>query len=175
MNNIEFEFKKKLIREKFKDERQVKCVTPEHIARLDDDVHPGGDIFTTEDGKFIDLEFQKEDFDEVELAKYIDFAENLYEKHHKPVSVYILCPTNVNVCVKEHRIISDAEFTIKLAYFRGDYAQMVLDIINEKILNHEILDKDDRFMVERLPLICEKKDRNYFRVESLKIINRHFY
>ena len=26
----------------------------------------------------------QKDIDEVELAKYIDFAENLYEKHHKP-------------------------------------------------------------------------------------------
>jgi hypothetical protein len=175
MDKIEFEFKKKLIKENFKDERPIKCPTPEHITRLDDDVHPGGDIFTTEDGEFIDLEFQKEDFDEVELAKYIEFAENLYEKHHKKVSVYIICPKEINVCVREHRIISDGDFTIKIACSQEDFSKMILDIIKRKIRNKELLDREDLIMVEKLPLMCAKKDRKYYRVESLKIINRYFY
>jgi hypothetical protein len=174
MNISEFKFKTEIIKESFKDQRPIKCPTPEHITKLDEDVHPGGDIFTTEDGEFIDLEFQQKDFDEVELAKYIDFAENLYEKHHKHVSVYIICPKHINVCVKEHEICSDADFTIKVACSQEDYPKMVLDRINQKIRNKEILDRDDQKMVERLPLMCAKKDRNYYRVESLKIINRHF-
>jgi hypothetical protein len=173
MDKAEFEFKTRLIKRNFKDNRTITCPAPEHLTRLDENVHPGGDIFTTEDGKFIDFEFQKEDFDEVELAKYIDFAENLYEKHHKHVSVYILCPKHINICVKEHRIISDADFTIKLSCSQEDYPKMILDILKEKIRNKEILDKDDLIMAERLPLWCAKKDRNYYRVESLKIINRY--
>lgn len=175
MNNIEFEFKKKLIKDNFKDERQIKCQAPEHDIQLDEDVHSGGDIFTTEDGEFIDLEFQHVDFDEFELAKYIDFAENLYEKHQKHVSVYILCPKNIKVCVREHKIISDADFTIKLACSQEDHSKMILDMIKRKIRNKEILDSEDRDMVERLPVMCAKEDRYYYRVESLKIINRYFY
>lgn len=175
MNDKEFESKTRIIRENFKDERTIKCPTPTELTELDENVHPGGDIFTTEDGEFIDLEVQIDDFDEIELAKYIEFAENIYEKHKKHVSVYILCPKNINVCVREHKIISEADFTIKLACCKEDYPKMILDMIKSKIRRKEDLDKYDRKMVESLPIMCAKKDRTYYRVESLKIINRYFY
>ena len=69
MNEEYLELRKELIRKTFKDKRKIKCLTPEDVRMLDDDVYPGGEIFTTEDGEFIDLEFQINDFDEVELAK----------------------------------------------------------------------------------------------------------
>ena len=52
---------------------------------------------------------------------------------------------------------------------------MILDMIKSKIRRKEDLDKYDRKMVESLPIMCAKKDRTYYRVESLKIINKYFY
>ena len=46
---------------------------------------------------------------------------------------------------------------------------------DSKIRRKEDLDKYDRKMVESLPIMCAKKDRTYYRVESLKIINKYFY
>lgn len=175
MNKNEFDLKTKLIKENFHDTRKIKCPTPEDERKLDENVHPGGDIFTTENGEYIDLELQLEDFDEMELAKYIEFAENLYEKHQKRVSVYLLCPKNINVSVREQKILSDADFSIKLACDQTDPCHMILGIIKRKIKNKDPLDSDDLHMVEKLPVMCSKEDRHYFRVESIKIINRYFY
>ena len=175
MDKKDFDLKTELIKNTFEDERPIKCVTPKGIRRLDENVHQGGDIFTTEEGEFIDLEFQLVDFDEEELTKYIEFAENLYEKHHKKVSVYIICPKDINITVKECPIKSDADFTIKLSCHHEDLCHMVLEVIKNKIKNHEILTNEDIHILAMLPVKCAKKDRNYFRLESLKIINKHFH
>ena len=174
MNENDFNLRTKIIKETFNDEREIKCRTPKHLRELDENVHQGGDIFTTEDGEFIDLEFQLEDFDEVELTKYVEFAENLYEKNQKHVSVYILCPKDINVSVKECPIKSEADFTIKLACNQDDLCHMILKAIKNKIRNNEILTGEDFNILANLPVKCAKKDRNYFRVEYFKIINRYF-
>ncbi len=174
MNKNEFNFKKKMIKETFNENRKIICPTPKSITRLADNVYPGGDIFTTENGEFIDFELQLEDFDEAELTKYIEFAENLYEKHHKHVSVYLLCTKNVNVTVKECKIYSESDFTIKLACSQEDPLEMILSSIKKKIRNGEFLDEEDLHLLEKLPVWCDKKDRNYYRMEYLKIINGHY-
>ena len=109
MDKKDFDTITKIIKETFKDERSIKCQTPDEVRKLDEGIHPGGDIFTTEDGEFIDFEIQLKDFDEAELVKYIEFAENLYEKHRKRVSVYLLCPKNVDVKVRECPIKSESD------------------------------------------------------------------
>lgn len=171
MNEKEFKIKIDMIKEDFDDPRKIKCPTPEHIRRVDEGIHKGGDIFTTEDGEFIDLEFQLVDFDEEELVKYIELAECLYEKHHKHVSIYLICPKNVNVTVKECTLKSEADFTIKLFNSTLDPYKLIFNEIKSKILNNEIISKDEYKFLEMLPVMCEKKDRHYFRVESLKLIN----
>ena len=118
---------------------------------------------------------QLKDFDEIELTKYIEFAENLYEKHKKPVSVYLLCPKNINVTVKECSIKSESEFTIKLACSQEDPCHLILNTIKHKIKENKILTGDDIHALALLPVMCEKKDRNYFRLEYFKIINGNFY
>lgn len=174
MNNHYLNQPERIIRETFNDTRKIKCVTPEYVRRLDDNVHPGGVIFTTENGEFIDFEIQFEDFDEYELAKYIEFAENLYEKHQKHVSVYLLCPLNINVSVRECPIKSDADFTIKLACSEEDPCHIILNQIKHKISQDILLDDEDYNVLDMLPVKCARKDRNYFRVETLKIINGHY-
>ena len=61
MKEQDFKIRTEIIRETFNDTRKIKCITPEKDRKLDDHVHPGGDIFTTEEGEFIDLEFQLDD------------------------------------------------------------------------------------------------------------------
>ena len=70
MNKKDFDIRTKIIRETFNDERPIKCQTPEDVRRLDDGIHPGGDIFTTEDGEFIDFEFQ--DSPDNIMSKFMD-------------------------------------------------------------------------------------------------------
>ena len=175
MNKKDFDIRTKIIRETFNDDRPIKCQTPEDVRKLDEGVHPGGDIFTTENGEFIDFELQLNDFDEAELTKYIEFAENLYEKHHKHVSVYLLCPKNVDVSVRECTIKSESDFTIKLACSQEDPCHLILNGIKNKLKNNEILDGDDLHALAVLPVMCEKEERNYFRLEYLKIINQYLY
>ena len=78
MNKKDFKMRTKVIQETFSDMRKIKCVTPKEIRKVDEDIYPGGDIFTTEEGEFIDLEFQMDDFDENEMVKQIELSEELY-------------------------------------------------------------------------------------------------
>lgn len=175
MENENFVLKIEIIREAFNDTREIKCITPKDERQLDDDVHPGGTIFTTEDGEYINLETLIQDFDEEELVKYIDFAENLYEKHGKPVSVYLICPDDIKILVKEITIPSDAEFTIRIACDEDYPSKLALNKIKSKISDGETLNMDDFTMLEMLPLTCKRKNRKYFRLECLKILNRLHY
>lgn len=171
MNEKEFKIKTEMIKNDFNDPRKIKRHIPQHDLNLDGGVHQGGDIFTTEDGEFINLEYQLVDFDEEELTKYIEFAEDLYEKHHKHVSIYLICPKYVKITVKEQTIKSEADFTIKLFCSQEDPCRFILNKVKEKMSRNEILSYDDIEAVRLLPIMCDKKDRTYFRVESIKIIN----
>ena len=171
MNKKDFNTRTKIIRETFDDKRAIKCPTPENVRQLDENVYPGGDIFTTEDGDFIDLEFQMEDFDENELVKYVEFAEALYEKHGKQVSIYIICPKDININVKEFEIKSRADFMIRLASIQEDPCKIVLKVIKDKIKNGETLTGDDLHALSMLHIMCEPKDRKYYLREYFKIVN----
>ena len=162
----------KIIREKFNDKRKIECPVSAEELQIDKDVHPGGDIFKTEDGDFIDLELQESDFDEEELVKYVELAEDIYEKHHKAVSIYIICPDNIDVRVREFTIKSEAEFTIKLAKVEENPAEDILNHIKSKIMKGEILNEDDIDALENSPMIYKRKERHDHRVEVFKILNR---
>ena len=69
MNKKDFDLRVNVIQKTFNDMRKIKCSTPKHEREIGEDIYPGGDIFTTEDGEFIDLEFQIDDFDEDERMK----------------------------------------------------------------------------------------------------------
>ena len=174
MNKKDFKMRTKVIEKTFNDMRKIKCVTPKEIRRVDEDIYPGGDIFTTENGEFIDLEFQMDDFDENELVKYIELAEALYERHQKKVSIYIICPNNINICVKECKIMSEADFTIKLACIEEDPCEIILQMIKNKIKNNEMLDGDDLHALAMFPVKCMPEKRNYFRKEYFRIMNKIF-
>ena len=174
MNQKDFEKQKEIIREKFGEPRKIKCITPKDAVGVDDGVHNGGDIFTTEDGELIYLDYHLVDFDVVELAKYIELAENLYEKHQKKVNICLICPRTVNVSVRECPIKSDSDFSIKIYCSQEDPCEVILEGIKNKIRNNALLTRADISEVEMLPVICNRKDRNYYRVESLRIINEFY-
>lgn len=170
MKQQDFKIRTKIIQETFNDKRQIKCITPEEDRQVDENIYPGGDIFTTENGELIDLEFQMEDFTVEELVKYVELAEELYDKHKKQVAIYIICPDNVDVLVKECEIKSKAEFVIKLAHIQENPAEIILKILKDK-LEKGIFDLDDLKALTMLPVMCKEEDQHYFRTESLKIIN----
>lgn len=174
MDEKDFKIRTRIIKETFNDNRKIKCETPKSDRHLPEYVYPGEDIFTTEDGEFIDLEFQMKDFDEDELAKYVEFAEEMYEKHGKPISVYILCPDKVKVLVRECPLKSEAEFTIKLACSNDNVALSILCKVKNKLRQGLNLDEEDKTMIENLPAICRKEDRNFFRRESIRLMNKYF-
>ena len=174
MNKEDFKIRAKVIQETFDDTRKIKCPTPEKIRQVDEHIYQGGDLFTTEDGDFIDLEFQMDDFDENELAKYVEFAEALYEKHEKHVSIYILCPKDINVCVRECEIKSRADFIIRLACIGEDPCKIVLKVIKDKLKNGETLNEEDLNALSMLHVMCNPKDRKYYLIEYFRIINEIF-
>ena len=174
MNKQDFNIKTKIIRETFNDTRTIKCPAPENDIVFDENIYELGDIFTTTNGEVIDLEFQIDDFTVDELVKYVEIAEKLYEINRKHVSIYIICPDTVEICVKECEIKSEADFTIKLASINENPAQIALKLIKEKLNNGEILNEDDLHALTLIPLMCKKEDRNYFRKECFEIINRIF-
>lgn len=174
MNQKDFEKQKEIIREKFGEPRKITCITPKDAVGVDDGVLNGGDIFATEDGEIIYLDYHLVDFDVVELAKYIELAENLYEKYRKKVNIFLICPRTVNVSVRECPIKSDSDFSIKLYCSQDDPCEVILEGIKSKIRNNALLTRRDISEVEMLPVICNRKDRNYYRVESLRIINEFY-
>lgn len=174
MNTKEFNIRTSIIRETFKDPRKIVASATAEELGINDEIHHEGDFFITSEGKIIDLELQSEDFTEYELVKYIELAEHLYEKYGKEVSIYIICPKEINVYVKEEEILSEADFTIKLACSQVDSCEVILDAIKNKIRNHEILDEDDWYNLRHLQIMCEKSKRNYYRLEYLKIRNKYY-
>lgn len=175
MNKKDFKIRTEIIKETFKDTRNIKCHIPTDELELDENIHQEGDFFLTDDGEFIDLEFQLMDFREEELVKYVELAENLYEKYGKTVSIYIICPKDINVYVKECELMSDADFTIRLACVDQDPCKIILNGIKEKIKKHEIINEDDLHALSMLPVMCKKEERNYYRLQYIKIVNHlHF-
>ena len=175
MKKKDFDIRTKVIYETFDDERKIVSSIKAEELNIDENIHQGGDIFITSEGEFIDLEFQFVDFTEDELVKYAEFAEELYEKSQKKVSIYILCPKDINVCVRECEIKSDATFTIKLACIQENPCEIILNGIKAKLKANEKLDSDDLNELSMLQVMCKKEDRNYYRREYIKIINRLEY
>ena len=66
MNEKDFKTRIGVIKNTFNDKRKIQCEVKNDIE-IDEGIHQGGDLFKTEDGDFIDLEFQMTDFDEDEL------------------------------------------------------------------------------------------------------------
>lgn len=172
MNNKKITQEIQIIKEAFNEKRKIIDYAPQEMIKVSEDCYDGGDIFITEDGELIDLEYQINDFDEAELVKYIELAEELYEKNNVKISIYVLCPNMINITAPEVPIKSDATFNIKLARFEGNPVYDMLYHIKEKVDKHILLDEEDFNTLLMIPMIGPKKDRKNLRIECFRLINR---
>lgn len=170
MNEENITEKIRIIRDAFDEKRNIIDYAPQEMIELCDECHQGGDIFITEEGALIDLEVQFKDFDEEDLAKYVELAEELYEKNEVPISIYVLC--SKRVLVPEIPIKSEAVFNIKLACLEYNPIYDILFQINEKVEKGIPLDDEDYFGLLTLPMMGPKKDRKKLRVECFGILRK---
>ncbi|MBR2557424.1 MAG: hypothetical protein IKE95_03495 [Methanobrevibacter sp.] len=163
MKEEDIKIRIKTIRKVFKDTRELEYVPYE--PEMD------GDLFTTTDGEIVYLDIQTVDFDAEELANYAEIAEELYEKYQKLVSIYLICPTDINVSVKECQIKSDANFSIKLARIGGNPIEDFLMIIKMKIMAGESLTKEDLELLDNIPMMSSKEERKKMRIKCFRLMN----
>lgn len=168
----DFNLSVNVIKETFDDDSNIVSSVKVGDLKIDCNIPKDSDIFITSNGDFIYLEFQQKNFTEEELAKFIEFAEEIYEKYGQKISIYILCPKNIDVCVREFEILSEASFTIKLACIDEDPCQIILDEIKDKIRANQRPDDEDIKKLAKLHNWCRAEDRHYYLMEYIKIVNR---
>lgn len=161
-----------LIKETFNEDVKLKIEIPESERCLNEDQFITGDLFESIDGKLVKVCYHFTDFTPTELAKFSEYAEELYAEYGKEVTIYIICHKNINVCVKECEIYSEADFSIKLIMVDADPAVFTYGKIRWKFDNGIPLDSNDLFLLKRLPVICERKNRKFFREEYFRIMNK---
>lgn len=162
-----------IIKELFGEERKINGYAPEEMIELDEEYSTGGDIFITENGELITLEYQEKDFDEVELVKYIELAEELYNKNKVFITIYVVCPKTINVTVPECSIKSDAEFKIKLASLKPNPAYEELYRIKEKVNKKMKLNDEDIETLSMIPMMGQEEDKRNLRIECLRVLKKY--
>ena len=167
IENLETE-KIEIIKEAFEEKREIIGFAPQEMTCIDNQ-DPIEDVFITRSGELIDLELQMVDFDEVELAKYVELAEKLYEKNNVCISIYVLCPKTINVTAPECIIKSDAEFTIKLACYQGNPVYDIFYKIKEKVDKNMELNENDLDVLETIPMMGPKEERTKLRIECFRL------
>ncbi len=172
MNNEKIRPEIQIIKEAFNEKRNITGYAPKEMIQLSEHCHNGGDIFITEEGELIDLEYQMKDFDEEELVKYIELAEELYEKNNVAISIYILCPKTIKVTAPEIPIKSTAIFNIKLACFEGNPVYNMLYHIKEKIDKKIPIDEEDYENLLMIPMMGPKKEKNNLRIECYRLLKK---
>lgn len=172
MNNEKILQEIQIIKEAFDEKRNILGYAPKEMIQVSESCHEGGDIYITEEGDLIDLEYQMKDFDETELVKYIELAEELYEKNNAAISIYILCPKTIKVTAPEIPIKSTAIFNIKLACFEGNPVYNMLYQIKEKIDKNIPIDEEDYDNLLMIPMMGPKKEKNNLRIECFKLLKK---
>ncbi|MBR0271984.1 MAG: hypothetical protein IJQ68_08365 [Methanobrevibacter sp.] len=168
-NNLDIEIR--IMKEAFDETRTIVGYAPEEMKTNNNTPH-NGDLFITDGGELISLEYQMIDFDENELARYVELAEELYEKNNVAISIYVLCPNTIQVTAPECVIKSEATFNIKLACFAPNPAYDALYHIKEKVDKKIRLDEKDLDILSAIPMMGPKEDRKKLRVECFKIIKQ---
>lgn len=160
-----------IIKETFDEKRTIIGRAPEEMIDIDEDIHEGGDFFLTDTGEIIDLEYQMKKFDEEELAKYVELAEELYYKNKVHISIYILCPKNIEITAPECIIRSDASFNIKLACYEGNPSYDVFYHLKAKVNKKIPLSDDDLEAISMIPMLFKRKERRIWRVKCFRLVS----
>ena len=172
MNEENIQQEIRIIKDAFDEKRNIIAFAPEEMTRVKKDCHPGGDIFITDGGELIDLEYQMKDFDEEELAKYVELAEELYERNRVAISIYILCPRSIQILAPECMIKSEAIFNIVLSSYGDNPAYDLFYQIKEKVDKKIKLNREDMKNLEIIPLLGPREERKKLRTECFKLLNR---
>lgn len=172
MNNEKITQEIQIIKEVFDEKRNIIDYAPKEMIQVSEYCHNGGDIFITEEGELIDLEYQMKDFDEEELVKYIELAEELYEKNNVDISIYILCPKTIKVTAPEIPIKTNATFNIKLACFEGNPVYSMLYHIKEKIDKNIPINEEDFDNLLIIPMMGPPEYKRQLRIECFKLLKR---
>lgn len=169
MNEENIKQQIKIIKDAFDEKRNIIGFAPPEMINKN---YEDKDIFITDTGELIDLEYQNKDFDESELARYVELAEELYSINKVPISIYILCPKNIRISAPECKIKSDAVFNIKLACYGENPVYDILYQIKEKVDKKIRLNDEDIETLEMIPMIGPKEERTKLRVECFKLLNK---
>lgn len=112
------------------------------------------------------------DFTPESLAEITEEAEELYERFgNVPVFSYIVLDRYSNVTVAEHKIVSEADFTIKVAKVQGDPIAMAFKMIEERIANRQITERDIN-MLHILPMMADKGQRKSVRAKASELLTK---
>ena len=112
------------------------------------------------------------DFTPESLAEITEEAEKLYRRYDNvPVFSYIVLDRYSNVTVAEHEIASEADFTIKVAKVHADPIAMTFEIIEEKIANRQITERDIN-MLHILPMIANESQRKSVRAKASELLTK---
>lgn len=160
-----------IIKETFDEKREIMGPAPEEMVEVDEDIHQGGDFFITDTDEIIDLEFQMKEFNEEELAKYVELAEELYYKNKVHISIYILCPKNIRITAPECIIRSDASFNIKLACYEGNPSYDVFYHLKAKVNRKIQLTDEDLEAISMIPMLFPRKQRKTWRIKCFRLIS----
>lgn len=175
MKTEDFNLRAKIIKETFDDHKKIVSHVKIGDLRINCNIPDDDDILINSDGDFIYLDIQQVNFTEEELVKFVEFAEETYEKYGQHISIYLLCPKNIDICVREFEIKSDSSFTIKLACINEDPCKIILDGIKEKIRANIMPDENDLQALAKLHKWCKAEERHYYLMEYIKIVNRLNY
>lgn len=128
-----------------------------------------GDIFRTDDSNIIYVEMLLRDFSVDELVRMVSISEALCDKYDCHCTCYILCYGDVTV--NEMPILSDKDFTIRLAQSDMNHCEVILNIVKSKLMRGILLDEEDINALYKLPMVCKVEDRNFYRKEVFNILN----
>lgn len=172
MNKENMNQQMRIIKEVFDEKRNIIDFAPPEMTDIENRSYDKKDIFITDTGELIDLEYQNKDFDEIELAKYVEIAEELFSKNKVPISIYVLCPKNIRITAPECTIKSDAVFNIKLASYGENPVYDILHHIKEKVDKKIRLNDEDIETLNMIPMIGPKEERTNLRIECFKLLNK---
>lgn len=152
MNSLE------IIRNTFKDRRDM--------FEIDQDLF----LLATQDG-IVKLSMQFGDFDPEALAGIVEECEELYEEFGVTIYNYILLSPHNKVTVAEQDILSEADFTIRLAMLQEDPIAIAFEMIEEKIRNSQITEMDMNIL-HILPMMADKENRKEVRAKASELLTK---
>ena len=131
-----------------------------------------GDLFKTQNNEYILLDlYTEKEFGIDALTQYITIAEELNNKYHQKINIYIVSFNDVNVTVSETQIPSKADFTIRFAINKeADMCRAIYDAILEKYESSIPLTTNDIDALSRLHLISDEEDKQFYLKEYLRIV-----